>query len=372
MTNRKYNDHYVKIAEVQRSRSIRRRKNPTARKMLARIPDAMGTTLLTYGKQCADLRSSNGWAGMGAGRQTDNYGFWRGNIGSPFESTKDYWELIEPSRAILDATTQLSRDLNTIMVGGVAKHARVMSPYGPGRLRGSTVAQAYAALRQGRRPDDERYFVQRRSAYQPKTPIKVGVMLDTSFSMESMSHLGAAVSWMVGEATRRVSGKSCLTLFGNDAWGLVAPGEHAPLIPHVKMVGGGHEAAAAYELVDAALDLADSDGARILFVFSDGSLYDDGIQDYLLEAAERGVAVVWVCERKSSIGIRLPHDVQIVELRELLAREVAPEFSWGLSDDAVCAHEDKVYGLLATTVFEAMTEAIGEVREKQPKRRRSA
>lgn len=372
MSRQKYHDHYVQIAQVQQTKASRRRKNATARKMLARVPDGMATALMTYGKQCADLRSANGWAGMGAGGTQDNYGGWRTNISSPFDSTKDYWELVEPSRAILDATTQLSRDLNTIMVGGMAKHARVLSPYGPGRLRSSTVAQAYAAMRHGRRPDDERYYVQRRSAYQPKTPIKVGVILDTSFSMESMSHLGAAVSWMVGEATRRVSGKSCLTLFGNDAWGLVAPGEHAPLIPHVKMVGGGHEAAAAYELVDAALDLADSDGARILFVFSDGSLYDDGIQDYLLEASERGVAVVWVTERKSSIGIRLPHDVQIVELRELLAREVSPQFSWGLSDHTVEAHEDKVYGLLASTVFEAMTAAIEGAREKQPKRRRSA
>lgn len=231
------------------------------------------------------------------------------------QTTGCEWELLEPSPPVREAAQILSRTFSSLYVGGTAI-TNVTDEYGPGRPIGREVVKMYAANRQRKPlPGKPKPFRKRAVAHSPRTPIKIGVLQDISFSMDNMARLGAMLAWMVAEATRAVNGQVCMTLFGFDAWPLLAPHEYLTGIPVLTMSGGFHEAAWGYELMDSQLSLVESDGARILFVLTDGEFTDCALEDYLAEAAEAGVAIVLVSPKAGSHEIRFPPQTEVVGLR---------------------------------------------------------
>jgi len=160
----------------------------------------------------------------------------------------------------------------------------------------------YADLKQRKLPPaDRKLYLRTKVARAIRTPIKLGVMLDTSFSMADMAELGTNVAWTIGEATRSVRGEVAVTTFGYDAWGLIGPGERTKYVPRLSMVGGPHEAEWAFEMVDSALNLVDGQGARVLVVCSDMEFGTAGLSSYINEALRAGVLVVAVPKRKNNI-----------------------------------------------------------------------
>jgi len=231
------------------------------------------------------------------------------------QTTGCEWELLEPSAPVREAAQILSRTFSSLYVGGTAV-ASVTDEFGPGRPIGREVAKMYAAHRLNKPlPGRPKPFRKRAVAHSPRTPIKIGVLQDISFSMDNMARLGAMLAWMVAEATRAVNGQVCMTMFGFDAWPLLAPHEYLTGIPVLTMSGGFHEASWGYELMDSQLSLVESDGARILFVLTDGEYTDYALEDYLAEAAEAGVAIVLVSPKSGSHEIRFPPQTEVVGLR---------------------------------------------------------
>jgi Mg-chelatase subunit ChlD len=208
------------------------------------------------------------------------------------------------------AAHELAMRVDRVSVSGDSV-TNVPSVLPPGRVRASQVMQQRIQLANGRFPT-ARPYAKREVAHAPRTPIKVGFLLDISASMARPAALGAALSWVVAEAVARVDGKVACVAWSRGHYGLVAPGERSQRIIEVTTVGGFHDIESGLLMADAALDLIDGDGARILVVFSDGQFSDREYTPYLAEAVRAGVTVVFVTD--DGLPMQIPGGIEQVDM----------------------------------------------------------
>lgn len=284
-----------------------------ARNQLKLVPRDTAEALLAYHAHVIAAKQSNSYRNQ-IGEIRAAYGSQSLHRLKAFTSSGEHWEVSLPSAALTTAAHRLSREMNRIMVAGEGR-ARVLSEYGPGRVRAREVMRIQHALSNHEVPTRPRPFSRQSITYAPRTPLRVGFMLDTSYSQDQVSLVGARTAWMTSEAVRRVNGKVSMSIFGQDAWLIMRPGEHLRGVPRFTMVGGGHRASLGYELIDVDMRLADTDGARVLIVFSDGQFADEQFTEYLAEAELAGVAVLVLSNTsRQSCFMPLPKRVEHIDL----------------------------------------------------------
>lgn len=201
------------------------------------------------------------------------------------------WAIRPPCAEEEAASLSLQRELETLMIGG-RRSTRVRSDMPPGRIDTRRMIDWQMSLRSGKTPHSKP-FTQMRHAEVQRTLINAGFVIDVSGSMEEHAALGSSISWVIHHAILRLRGQVTMVGFSNHLHPWVAPGEPLPGVLHTGTSAGSHHMHQAIAMVDAAANLLDSDGARLLFVFSDNGFHVSESKSLPL-LANAGVQIVWV------------------------------------------------------------------------------
>ncbi|WP_284741794.1 VWA domain-containing protein [Amycolatopsis sp. RTGN1] len=204
----------------------------------------------------------------------------------------------------------------------------------PGRLRGRE-AMLGAAQRSMGTPITAKPFRRVIRKDTPEPPLTVGIAVDISGSMDWATEMLASLAWIVAHAAAEVDGMTATVAFGERVTAITAPGVPPAAVQEFDAPDGYHEFVPAMRALDGALQLTAGQGARLVFVVSDGH-YGPAIERQAAEVVERfarhGVHVVWldlasehdttivppgaIPIRVANIG-EIPHQVEDVLVRAL-------------------------------------------------------
>lgn len=274
--------------------------------MERRVPDFMRGRLEFFQGQAEVVYRKNGYTTIPMNfppkfvptSNGSNFGSW---FERPDPQTGLFWHWEEPGPAIRSAAAALGHAFAAITVGGTAKRS-IPSRYGPGRPRPDVLMAMNRDAQRGIPPSRRaKPYRRTKRATAKRTPLKMGVLVDESYSMQSLARIAAAVSWSLAHATHYSGGLVAAASFGFDAHPILGPGEVANGYPVKAMMGGQHVIAHGYELLDSVLGLADDDGARVIVVFTDNEFHDTDFADYMVEFEESGGAVVCIRPRQSAM-----------------------------------------------------------------------
>ena len=169
----------------------------------------------------------------------------------------------------------------------------------PGRLnmRGALVRDAQRAA--GATPTAQPWVrTQRRHA--PTPPLRVGIAVDVSGSMQAATGPIASAAWILARAAALTDpdSRTATIAYSTALTAITAPGRRAPAhVTRFTAQGGGHQLAAATEALRHALELDRPGTGRLLVIASDGHY----TPDETAQAAERttalaatGCAILWL------------------------------------------------------------------------------
>lgn len=164
----------------------------------------------------------------------------------------------------------------------------------PGRLQGRE-AMLYTAQRSMRMQTNARPFKDRMSRYTEEPPLSLGIMTDISGSMTAFAPFATAFSWASAQAVKGV-GKAVSVAYNTGVTVLNAPGEHPQKPYPLTADGAGEDWKTAFAIVDGALNLSTGQGARLLFVLSDGEykpMQAKAAQADIQRLERGGAKVIW-------------------------------------------------------------------------------
>ena len=101
-------------------------------------------------------------------------------------------------------------------------------------------------------------------------PLKVGVAVDISGSMNALAMPLATTAYVVGNAVDKAGGTYAQVAFGATTAGIVRAGRKVTHVPYVRPHDPSEDIKGACLALDGELDLVDGDGVRVLIVASDG------------------------------------------------------------------------------------------------------
>lgn len=226
-----------------------------------------------------------------------------------------------------------------------------LSEHPPGRLQGRE-AMLYTAQRSMRMQTTARPFRSRTSRHTEEPPLSLGVMTDTSRSMEAFIPFATAFSWATAQAVKDV-GHSMSVAYSRKVTVLNTPGNCPSSTFPLDAEGSGEDWRLAFPIVDGALNLSGGRGARLLFVFSDGEYTPPQakVAHEDIQRLERGGAkVVWFGpQRSGNYALRF-----ILGSRFEDIFVPVPEMSGGRNRSGRKVDE----GVLAQTVIEEITASL--------------
>jgi hypothetical protein len=166
----------------------------------------------------------------------------------------------------------------------------------PGRLKVRALVGNAQARQSGGALQDP--FVGKRRRHVDETPLTIGFIQDVSGSMGDAEVPMASTSWVIGEAGRKIDALVAGVLMGTKATGVTRPGKHYENVREYS-ANAGHECFRdAFLALDGVLNLVEGNGARVLFIASDGQygsrVHGDAARKTLPLLKKRGVAVVWL------------------------------------------------------------------------------
>jgi hypothetical protein len=201
---------------------------------------------------------------------------------------------------------ELAEIVESVSVGGTAIGRERVREVGGAMIMSEVIS--YEINRLAGTPDEDNHarpFRVRRTMHQPRTPIKVGFVLDGTASMSSQLLLGGSCAWAVQTAVANVNGSSATSLMTCGAWPVHGPGDGpqpGPLV--LPATGGAHPLGRAISQVNAALNLSGGDGARVLVLFTDYYVDDpEAVSEMLAALASRGVHIISVMPNTGSQGM---------------------------------------------------------------------
>ncbi|RLK58462.1 hypothetical protein [Actinokineospora cianjurensis] len=167
----------------------------------------------------------------------------------------------------------------------------------PGRLMGREAMLA-AAQRARSAPVTARPFRQVTRRDTPEPPLTVGIAVDISGSMTWATETMASVAWLVAHAVDQVGGSSATVAFGEEVTAITWPGV-TPVKVQTFIADDGCEVFTdAMRALDGGLRLTSGDGARLVFVVSDGHFVAPGEKKRAAAMVERlvehGVVMLWL------------------------------------------------------------------------------
>jgi hypothetical protein len=167
----------------------------------------------------------------------------------------------------------------------------------PGRLMGREAMLA-AAQRARSAPVTARPFRQVTRRDTPEPPLTVGIAVDISGSMTWATETMASVAWLVAHAVNQVGGSSATVAFGEEVTAITRPGVTPAKVQTFIADDGCEMFTDAMRALDGGLRLTSGDGARLVFVVSDGHFVAPGEKKRAAAMVERlvrhGVVVLWM------------------------------------------------------------------------------
>lgn len=242
----------------------------------------------------------------------------------------------KPTPEERQAATRLAQALRKVSYPTRAKtKVNVAVPPGRVNIREARNAQYQ---RQQRVEQTAKPFRTQQRAKTIHTQMRVGIGCDISGSMRPAEVPLAVARWVLADALHQVNGEVATVLFGNDAHGVQAPRERLTDIEVFSHNGGSEDYVGGFSMLDAALDLIDGEGARLLVLVTDGHFVRADAAEYAevtMDMCKRaGVAVVWMdvtgyFARDDAYGHGTIVDVsgkKPVEVADLLGRAVIDAF----------------------------------------------
>jgi hypothetical protein len=186
-----------------------------------------------------------------------------------------------------------------------------LSDIPPGRLHGGEAMRRDAAIWAGASPTPFRPFKRRRWLETEEPTLTVGIMTDTSGSMKRVQPgIGSAV-WIISDAVYRVAEATAAQVyFGKNVVPGLRSGERLSEVRVWDGMGAYEDFDGGFRALDGELNLLQGEGARLLFVISDGEFKTGPGIDQVkatarwIQACEKaGVAVVWLQLRGQNTSI---------------------------------------------------------------------
>jgi hypothetical protein len=171
-----------------------------------------------------------------------------------------------------------------------------------------------------------------------KTPLIVGGICDISGSMSGAQEPLGVSRWILSEAIHRVGGTMAVALMGNTGYPIQAPHERVKSVEVYHANGPHEDFPHAFRLIDGALDIIDSPGARLLVIITDGNFVMTGAVEYaekMMDLCRKsGVAVIWLTmgqnfAREDGYGwgsVISAYGKSPVQVAKMLGKEVISEF----------------------------------------------
>lgn len=165
----------------------------------------------------------------------------------------------------------------------------------PGRLNSRSALQRSAEKSLGQMPQSKPWR-QKKRCQEEMPRLSLGVLIDTSGSMQNAAHALSGSLWALSHAAHDTGGKVAAALFGNGyelLWGAhSAPPRH---VTEMNPYGGTDNVAETVGLLDDALSWGEDLGPRLLVVVSDGWWMNQKASDEAIaEIRSRGVKVIQV------------------------------------------------------------------------------
>jgi hypothetical protein len=172
------------------------------------------------------------------------------------------------------------------------------SPAPPGRLnmRGALARDAQRAA--GATPTAEPWVATARR-HAPTPPLRVGIAVDVSGSMEEATGPIASAAWILAKAAASTDPDSRTATVAYDArlTAITAPGRTPAHVTDFTAVYGGHDLAGAIDALDGGLQLTRPGAGRLLVIASDGAYRADeatAAAERITRLTTAGCAVLWL------------------------------------------------------------------------------
>lgn len=177
----------------------------------------------------------------------------------------------------------------------------------PGRLhmRGALARDAQRAA--GATPTAKPWrHTQRRHA--PNPPLRVGIAVDVSGSMERATKPIASAAWIVAKATALTdpNSRSATIAYEAAVTAITAPGRTPTSVTEFQARGKGHDLAATIDALTSGLDLTKPEAARLLVIASDGIYTRDDrarAAARLTHLKQAGCAILWLTFHDESVPL---------------------------------------------------------------------
>ncbi|MCK9930657.1 VWA containing CoxE family protein [Frankia sp. Mgl5] len=211
-----------------------------------------------------------------------------------------------PKAAERAAAGTLARALRRAAVPGRAP-VTLTSPTPPGRLRMRGALAADAQRAAGALPT-ARPFTRTLHKKVPKPPLRLGIAVDVSGSMDRFAKPAASAAWITATAAAAVPGTHTQTvIFGRHVRPLTHPGAAPQKVTEFKADDGIEVFTQAVDLLTASLGLDRPGGAtRMLVVISDGDFLPTELEQgeiRLRRLAASGCHLLWITRYEKDVPI---------------------------------------------------------------------
>lgn len=172
----------------------------------------------------------------------------------------------------------------------------------PGRLHGGEAMRLAAARWAGAPTQGFKPFKKRKRLETDEPRLTVGIMCDTSGSMESLQPSVGSATWVISDAVYRLDkAEAAQVYFGRTVKPGLRRGERQQEVRTWTGGGAYEDFDNGFRALDGELTLLHGDGARLLFVISDGEFKRypgvdqiEACNRWLKTCNDNGVAVVWI------------------------------------------------------------------------------
>jgi uncharacterized protein with von Willebrand factor type A (vWA) domain len=133
----------------------------------------------------------------------------------------------------------------------------------------------------------------------PTPPLRVGIAVDVSGSMQSATAPIASAAWIVARAAALTDpdSRTATVAFTSSLTAITAPGRVPDQVTEFRAVGGGHDLARTLDVLNAGLDLESPGTGRLLVLATDGFLLPwekKAALDRITRLRRTGCAVLWL------------------------------------------------------------------------------
>lgn len=188
----------------------------------------------------------------------------------------------------------------------------------PGRLNVNEAMRRERQIATRVQPTATPWTMTRRRLVEPP-PLTLGISLDVSGSMNAWTNPVASAAWMLAHAVHRTGGTVAAVAWNTRTTPIIAPHRAPAKVVVPRSDGGSSGCPQSLRALDGALELTDTDGARLLAVITDGHLTPGTTADttaIIRRLTATGVTVLWVTWKGQRANTWVPAGAVTVSLTD--------------------------------------------------------